>query len=222
MSAKTASIIGATGLVGGELLNLLLDDNYFETVKVLVRRPFAREHAKLEKKLVDFNDNDSLLVALDNSDAVFCAVGTTQRKVKGDKEAYRKVDYDIPVHAARFCKMTGCKIFVLVSAVGANSKSGNFYLSLKGEVEDELKELQIESVHIMRPSMLLGERKETRPLEKIGTPLMKAFSFLLPAKYKPIEARNVAKAMVAAGKRAQKGFFVYEYSEMKKLIIHNS
>jgi uncharacterized protein YbjT (DUF2867 family) len=222
MSAKIATIIGATGLVGGELLNLLLEDSYFETVKVLVRRPFDREHAKLEKKLVDFNDNDSLLVALDNSDAVLCAVGTTQRKVRGDKEAYRKVDYDIPVHAARFCKMTGCKIFVLVSAVGANSKSGNFYLNLKGDVEDEVKKLQIESVHIMRPSMLLGERKESRPLEKIGTPLIKAFSFLLPSKYHPIQARDVARAMWAASKENTKGFFVYEYKEMKKLITHNS
>src|SRR4030095_13426782 len=147
MSAKTASIIGATGLVGGELLNLLLEDNYFETVKVLVRRPFDREHAKLEKKLVDFNDNDSLLLALDNSDAIFCAVGTTQRKVKGDKEAYRKVDYHIPVHAARFCKMTSCESFILVSSVGANSKSNNFYLKLKGEVEDEVTRIGIKSVH---------------------------------------------------------------------------
>src|SRR4030095_14749265 len=215
MSAKTASIIGATGLVGGELLNLLLEDNYFETVKVLVRRPFDREHAKLEKKLVDFNDNDSLLVAVDNSDAVFCAVGTTQRKVKGDKEAYRKVDYDIPVHAARFCKMTGCKIFVLASAVGANSKSGNFYLTLKGEGEDEVKNLQIESVHIMRPSMLLGDRTESRPFEKIGAPVMKAFSFLLPSKYHPIQARDVARAMLAASKKPNKGFFIYEYDQMK-------
>jgi uncharacterized protein YbjT (DUF2867 family) len=137
--------------------------------------------------------------------------------VKGEKEAYRKVDYDIPVHAARFCKMVGCSIFVLVSAVGANSKSKNFYLELKGEVEDEVKKLQIDSVHIMRPSMLLGHRKEFRLGEKIGTPLMKAFSFLLPSKYAPIQARDVAKAMVAAGKRNEKGFFVHEYDQIKEL-----
>jgi uncharacterized protein YbjT (DUF2867 family) len=217
MSTKTATIIGATGLIGGELLNLLLDDDYFKTVRVLVRRPFNKEHSKLEKKLVDFNDNDSLLVALDNSDVVFCTVGTTQKKVKGDKEAYRKIDYDIPVHAARFCKMTGCKTFVLVSSVGANSKSNNFYLKLKGEVEDAVKNVGIESVHIMRPSMLLGEREEFRFGEKIGSLLMKAFSFLLPAKYKPIEAKDVAKAMLAASKEDKKGFFVYEYNEIRRL-----
>jgi uncharacterized protein YbjT (DUF2867 family) len=219
MSSKTATLIGGTGLIGGELLNLLLTDDYFDKVRVLVRRPFNREHPKLEKKLVDFNDNDSLLVALDNSAVIFCAVGTTQKKVKGDKEAYRKVDYDIPVHAARFCKLTGCKIFVLVSAVGANSRSNNFYLKLKGEVEDTIKETGIESVHIMRPSMLLGERKESRPLEKIGQPVMKAFSFLLPSKYKPIEAGDVARAMLAASKKNEKGFFVYEYEEIKKLSL---
>ena len=217
MSAKTATLIGATGLIGGELLDLLLTDNYFETVRVLVRRPFDKQHSKLEKKLVDFNDNDSLLVALDNSDAIFCAVGTTQRKVKGDKEAYRKVDYDIPVHVARFCKMTGCERFVLVSSVGANSKSNSFYLKLKGEVEDEVRKIGIRSVHIMRPSMLLGDRSESRPLEKVGQPLMKALSFLLPKKYKPIEARDVAKAMLAAAIKKETGVFMYEYREMTSL-----
>lgn len=218
MSAKTATLIGATGLIGGELLNLLLVDNYFETIRALVRRPFDKRHSKLEKKLVDFNDSDSLLVALDNSDAIFCAVGTTQRKVKGDKEAYRKVDYDIPVHTARFCKMTGCETIVLVSSVGANSKSNNFYLKLKGEVEDEVTTMGIKSVHVMRPSMLLGERNESRPLEKVGQPLMKAFSFLIPAKYKPIEAKDVAKAMLAAAMKKETGFFVYEYREMMNLL----
>jgi uncharacterized protein YbjT (DUF2867 family) len=217
MIGKTATLIGATGLIGGELLNLILNDDYFGTVRVLVRRPFNRNNPKLEKKLVDFNDNDSLLVALDNSDVVLCAVGTTQKKVKGDKEAYRKIDYDIPVHAARFCKMTGCKTFVFVSSVGANSKSNNFYLKLKGEVEDAVKEVGLESVHIMRPSMLLGNREEFRFGEKIGSPLMKAFSFLLPSKYKPVEATDVAKAMITASKENRKGFFVYEYNEIRKL-----
>jgi uncharacterized protein YbjT (DUF2867 family) len=217
MTSKTAALIGATGLIGGELLNLLLKDDYFSTVKILVRRPFNLVHPKLEKKLVDFNDNDSLLVALDNSDIIFCTVGTTQKKVKGDKEAYRKVDYDIPVHAARFCKMVGCNVFVLVSSVGANSKGKNFYLKLKGEVEDQIGKLGIGSVHIMRPSMLVGDREEFRIGEKIGTPLMKAFSFLLPSKYKPIKAGDVAKAMVAAAKNNEQGFLVYEYEEMRKL-----
>ncbi|MDP4263302.1 MAG: oxidoreductase [Bacteroidota bacterium] len=213
---KTATIIGATGLIGGHLLQLLLDDPYFETVKILIRRPFPLTHPKLEKKLVDFNDSDSLLVAMDNSDVIFCAVGTTQRKVKGDKEAYRKIDYDIPVKAARFCKMTGCETFVLVSSVGANSKSRNFYLKLKGEVEDAVASVGLNAVHIMRPSMLLGDRTESRPGEKIGKGIMNAISFLLPSKYKPIQAKKVAGAMLAAAKENKEGYFVYEYKEMKK------
>src|SRR5205814_8206033 len=106
--------------------------------------------------------------------------------VKGDKTAYRKVDHDIPVNAARFCKMTGCKIFVLVSSVGANSKSKNFYFKLKGEVEDAVKQSGVETIHIMRPSMLLGKHNDFRLGEKIGQPLMKIFSFLIPSTYKPI------------------------------------
>src|SRR5829696_3717055 len=113
MTAKTATVIGATGLIGGELLDLLLKDNFYDKIRVIVRSSFQKQHSKLEKKIVDFNDGDSVLVALDNSDIVFCTIGTTQKKVKGDKEAYRKIDYDIPVNAARFCKMTACKTFVL-------------------------------------------------------------------------------------------------------------
>ncbi len=213
--AKVATLIGASGLIGSHLLQLLLNDPYFDTVRILVRRSLHIEHPKLEKKIVDFNDSDSLVVAIDNSDALFCTVGTTQKKVKGDLEAYRKVDYDIPVKAARFCKMTGCETFVLVSAVGANSKAKNFYLKLKGEVEETIKTVGIRSVYIMRPSMLMGDRKEFRIGEKIGTPVMKAISFLLPSKYKPIQAKKVAEAMLAAAKKNEEGFFVWEYREMR-------
>lgn len=217
--SKTATLIGATGLIGTQLTEELLEDPHYSTVKAIIRRPWDKNHPRLEKKIVDFNDSDSLLVALSNSDVVFCTVGTTQRKVKGDREAYRKVDYDIPVKAARFCKMTGCENFVLVSSVGANSKSNNFYLRLKGEVEDAVKETGLKMVHIMRPSMLLGERKESRPAEKIGKFLMNALAFLIPSRYKAIDAKEVAKAMVAVSKLNTEGFFVYHYEEMKSLTL---
>src|SRR4249920_248078 len=123
----TATIIGATGLIGGYLLEELLKDDHYDMVRILVRRPLELTHPRLEKKLVDFADAESFRLALEGSDIVFCAIGTTQKKVKGDKTAYRKVDYDIAVNAARFCKMTGCSTFILVSSVGANSKSNNFY-----------------------------------------------------------------------------------------------
>ena len=216
--SKTAALIGATGLIGGYLLEELLNDPYFDKVKILIRRPFALDHPKLEKKIVDFTDADSLYVALTDTHTVFCCIGTTQRKVKGDKEAYRKIDYDIAVNAARFSKMTGCEKFILVSSVGANSKSKNFYLNLKGEIEDAVKTQGLKSVYIMRPSLLLGERKETRLIESISKKLMPVFSFLIPAKYKPIQASDVAKAMLAAAKKSDEGFFTWEYNAIKHSI----
>jgi uncharacterized protein YbjT (DUF2867 family) len=162
----TATLVGSTGLIGSFLLEELLNDPYFDTVRILIRRPIDITHPKLEKKIVDFNDSDSLLVALSNSDVVFCSIGSTMKKVKGDKEAYRKIDFDIPVKLARFCKMTGCEKFILVSSAGANSKSRNFYQRLKEETEEAVKSVGLKTVHIMRPSLLLGERKEFR-LEKI-------------------------------------------------------
>jgi uncharacterized protein YbjT (DUF2867 family) len=217
MSERTATLIGATGLVGGELLSLLLDDNYFKKVRILVRRPFTMNHPKLERKLVDFSDADSLLVDLDESDVVFCTIGTTMKKVRGNKEVYRKIDHDIPVNVARYCKIMNCKNYIVVSAIGADSGSRNFYLKLKGEVEDILKKVGIESTYIMRPSMLLGKRNEFRFGERIAIPLMKKIALLLPSRYKPIEARDVARAMLAAAKRHERGFFICEYKKMKQL-----
>ena len=213
----TATIIGATGLIGNHLLEELLKDNYYDTVRILVRRPYEFSHSKLEKKLVDFSDGDSILVAIANSDVVFCAIGTTQQKVKGDKEAYRKVDYDIAVNAARFCKITGCEKFVLVSSVGANSKSNNFYLKLKGEIEEAVKAVGLKTVHIMRPSVLLGERKEFRLAEKISKGLMKMLSFLIPSKYKPIHGKEVVKAMIYVSKLNTENFYTHEYKSIKTL-----
>ncbi len=212
-----ATLIGATGLIGNYLLEDLLKDDSYHTVRILIRRPIELTHPKLEKKLVNFDDKESFSLALEGSNVIFCAIGTTQKKVKGDKAAYRKVDYDIAVNASLFCKMTGCERFMLVSSVGADSKSNNFYLKLKGEVEDAIKAIGLNSVHIMRPSVLLGDRKEFRLGEKIGQGLMKIFSFLIPSRYKPIHGSVVAKAMVTASKKTDMGFFILEYSDIKNI-----
>jgi len=213
----TATLVGATGLIGSHLLQGLLNDPFFDTVRILIRRPIAITHSKLEKKIVDFNDSDSLLVALNNSDILFCAIGTTQKKVKGDKDAYRKIDFDIPVKLARFCKMTGCKKFILVSSAGANSKSSNFYQRLKGETDEAIREIGLKTVHIMRPSLLLGERKEFRLGENIGKAVMTTLSFLIPAKYKAIHGKDVAKVMLSLAKKNEEGYFIHENSEIKHL-----
>lgn len=214
-SHKTVTLIGATGLIGGHILELLIADPYYDHIKVLTRRPLEAKSAKTEVIVLDFTDLEAYKAALEGSYAVFCSIGTTQKKVKGDLDAYRKIDFDIPVHAARFCKELGCQQFLLVSAVGADSNSGNFYLKLKGEVEDRLKAFGIPSVSIFRPSMLLGNRQEFRLAEKIGQAIMKPLSFLIPSKYKAIEAVDVAIAMVNASKQQKEGFEVYHYKEMK-------
>jgi uncharacterized protein YbjT (DUF2867 family) len=217
MDQKTAALIGATGLIGSHLLAILQDDDAFKTIRVIVRRPVAFNHPKIKVMVIDFAYEAAFKAGIAGCDTVFCAVGTTNAKVKGDKEAYRKVDYDIPVKAAMFCAETGCKQFLLVSSVGANSKGGNFYLKLKGEVEDKVKSIGIQSVSIFQPSMLLGKRQESRPAEATVQAISKSLAFLFPSKYKPIAAGMVAKAMIAASKLDKPGFHIYQFREMKAL-----
>jgi uncharacterized protein YbjT (DUF2867 family) len=213
----TATLVGATGLIGSYLLEELLNDPYFDTVRILIRRPIGITHPKLEKKIIDFSDSDSILVALSNSDVVFCAIGSTMKKVKADKEAYRKIDFEIPVNLARFCKMTGCEKFILVSSAGAYAKSMNFYQRLKGETDEAVKEVGPKTIHIMRPSLLLGERKEFRLGENIGKAVMTSLSFLIPEKYKAIQGKDVAKVMVALAKKDEEGVFIHENREIREL-----
>lgn len=212
-----ATLIGATGMIGGQLLQRLLEDPWFDCVRILVRRPFAPEHPKLEKKLVDFNDAESFRLALEDSDVIFSCIGTTQKKVKGDKAAYRAIDFAIPVHAAQYGKDCGCQSFLLVSSVGASARSNNFYLQLKGETEEAVIGSGIPAIHIFRPSLLLGNREEFRFSEKIAAYALPVFSFLIPKKYRPIKSADVATAMLGASKREGTGVFYYEFKEIKEL-----
>lgn len=215
---KKATLIGATGLIGGHLLNLLIDDETFESIKIIVRRPIQITHPKIKIEIIDFDDQTQFSNAVKDSEIIFCAIGTTQKKVKGDLKAYRKVDFDIPIHAAQYGLQEGMQQFLLVSSIGANSKKENFYLKLKGEVEDALIAQNIPSLSIFRPSLLLGKRNEKRTVENIGQFFGKFLKVISPKKYKPIEAKNVAKAMVEAAKLNQKGKHIFEYEEMKNLI----
>jgi uncharacterized protein YbjT (DUF2867 family) len=219
MSKKTAALIGATGLIGSHLLKCLQDDDDFKTITVLVRRILPFSHPKIKVLVIDFYDEAAFKAGIAGCDAVFCAIGTTNKKVKGDKAAYRKVDYDIPVNAARFCMVTACPQFLLVSSVGANSKGGNFYIRLKGDVEEMVKSISIPSVSIFRPSMLLGKRPESRPMEAIAQAISKPLSFLFPSQYKPIAAEDVARAMIAACKQDKPGFHIYHFKEMKAFLV---
>ncbi|MAD96361.1 MAG: segregation protein B [Flavobacteriaceae bacterium] len=217
MKEKHVALIGATGLIGGHLLEYLLADDSITSVKLIVRRPVSFEHPKIEIAMIDFSKEDQFSAALKGMDVVFCSIGTTNKKVKGNKDAYRKVDYDITVNAAKFSEAHGCDQFVFVSSLGANSSSNNFYLKLKGQIEDDIQQLNLNSILIFRPSFLMGDRKEFRFGELLGIVFMKPFSFLLPSEIKPIYASEVAKAMLAATKKNFKGCRVFHFEEMKRL-----
>lgn len=201
---KTALLFGATGLVGHFLLEELLADERYAVVNVFGRRKMGREHPKLQQHLIDFTKPESFAQLL-TGDEVFCCLGTTIRTA-GSQEAFRQVDFDAPLAIAKAAKANGVKTYVLISSMGANPKSRNFYQRVKGEVEQAIAAKLFDKLVIVRPSMLLGPRKEFRLGERIGKVVMIGLGFLVPARYKAIEAQTVARAMVyAANDDALKG-----------------
>ena len=217
MQPQTAVVLGATGLIGELLVKELVNDDSFEKVKLLVRRSLDIVDKKLEVQIVSFDNLVDLRAKLGEGNSIFCCVGTTQKKVKGDKAAYRKIDFDIPVNVAKMAKDAGFNKYMLVSSVGANAQSNNFYLKLKGEVEKAIAEQKFESFHVFRPGMLLGQRKEFRLGELLGKGVMNALPFQLISslkKYRGIQASAVARAMVRASKSNIKGMIVHHYEDM--------
>ncbi len=211
-----AVIIGGTGLVGNHLVQALAHDDVFEKVIVITRRALAT-HPKIENKVVNFEKADELRQSFDTADVIFSTVGTTQKKVLGDESAYRRVDYDIPVNIAKIGLEKGVGQYILVSVVGADRNAGNFYLRLKGEVEDAISSMGYRSVYILRPSMLLGRRNEFRLGETIGKAVMRSASVLFfgqMRKYYPVKAKQVAVAMIAAAKDKVPGVHLLFYDEI--------
>ena len=217
MNEQTAVVIGATGLIGHILVEYLLKDPSFRNVRILVREKTGLSHVKLEEKVVNFNDINDYTQKFGRGDVIFSCVGTTQKKVKGNKAAYRKVDFDIPVNAAKIGIEKGFKKFMLVSSVGADATAKNFYLKLKGETEDALKEFPFENISFFQPSILLGERNEYRSGEQIAKSLMRIFSKLLIGgykKYRAVDAKDVAAAMINESKKNHPGVHYFEYPEI--------
>jgi uncharacterized protein YbjT (DUF2867 family) len=206
MTRYSALLAGASGLVGGECLRRLLASDAYATVKVVTRRPLgaAAQHPKLQQIVVDFARLDSVKAGL-SADHVFCALGTTIRKA-GSQARFREVDFEYPRHLARLALANGARHLSLVSALGASSKSGVFYSRVKGELEDELRAMGWPSLCLLRPSVIAGDRQESRPLERLGAALLSCG----PAAYRPVTAASIAAAMVATALREPPGVTILE------------
>jgi len=210
-SKRTALVVGATGLVGGHCLRLLLADDDWAQVVVLARRRLPASHAKLVSRLVDF-DRLGQLSGFPRVTDVFCALGTTMAKA-GSRPEFHKVDFQYVVETARLSAVSGARQFLLVSAVGADRGSSIFYNRVKGEAEEAVRKLPFGSLQIFRPSLLTGERAEARPIERGGIALFSALSFAMVgplARYRPVEAADVAHAMVEAARRETPGVHVWD------------
>ena len=218
---KTALIFGSSGLIGSELLNIIKQNDNYKKIKLFVRSATNSNDLKIEVVQTDFNNLDKYKNLMVGDDCFFC-IGTTRQDTP-DKNEYRRVEYNIPVDVAKITKSNSVKSFIYVSSLGANPKSTSSYLKNKGQVEEELNKLNFSKLAIIRPSILLGNRKVFRLGERIGILVMKTLSiFFLGSlkKYKPIQAHDVAKAMlVIALKNFEKSFFesddLKEYSNLK-------
>lgn len=187
-----ALLLGATGMVGRELLQLLLHDDAVEKVSVVARRSTGTASPKLIEHVMDLDDMEQH-AGVFAVDAIFCALGTTI-KIAGSQERFRHIDHDYPLTAARLGRQQKARHYLLVSSIGANAKSRTFYTRVKGEVERDILALDYPKTTIARPSLLLGHRDEYRPGERGFAKL----GWLMPAKYKPVQARDVASALVRA------------------------
>ena len=194
---KKALIFGSSGLIGNQLLNKLIESNNYNKIKLFVRSIHEINDPKIEIIETDFNNLEKHKEDIKGDDCFFC-IGTTKKNAP-DKDEYRRIEYNIPVEIAQIAKLNSVNSFLYVSSGFANSKSSSTYLRHKGEVEEELKKLNFPKLVILRPSILLGDRKKNRVVEEIGIIVMKMFSPLFFGglkKMKPIHSEKVAKAML--------------------------
>jgi len=212
---RKAVLIGATGLVGTHLLNYLLQSYLYSEITIYTRKSTGLKNPKLSEIVGDLLD-DKLFGDKIEADDIFCCIGTTQSKTP-DLATYKNIDLGIPVRVAQLGVKGGMNKFLVISAVGANDKSRMFYPRVKGQMEKALLKMNIPQLHIFRPSLILGKRDEFRLGERLGIFFYKVFGFLVPAKYKGIEANTIALAMlkVAEGDYTQK---IFQSNEIKGLV----
>lgn len=213
-----ALVLGASGLVGSELLNLLLKDEKVTEVKIIVRTTLPIKNAKLEQIIADYSSIENMYERL-KTQIVFSCIGSTNNKTP-KKEDYYEVDHDYPLLVAKLCLENGAEGFHLISSLGANSNSSNFYLKMKGETEDELKALSYPRIHIYQPSLLSGKRKEYRLFENIYNYISLIINPLMIGslrKYRSIPSKTVAKAMYKMALNNTEGTFIYSSEKIKEI-----
>lgn len=219
--AKTALLLGASGLVGSHCLQLLLDNVAYGKIIVWLRQPLQVQHAKLQQDIIAFDQIPQYANQLKNVQEVYCCLGTTIKKA-GSPEAFYKVDFTYPYEVAKLAAQNGVQQFLIVTALGANQRSAIFYNRVKGEIETALGMLPLPGLQIFRPSLLLGERQEFRLGEKIGAIVFKmlAIAFLGPLRrYRAIEASVVARAMVRVAQRNLTGVNIFESEKIQALTV---
>ena len=217
---KTALIFGSSGLIGNQLIELLVNNDKFSKIKLFVRSETSNSNSKIEIIKTDFNNLENHKDSIIGDNCFFC-IGTT-RKNTPNKNEYIKIEYDLPVEVAKIAKENSINSFTYVSSLGANPNASGLYLRNKGQAEEALQKLNFPKLFIMRPSILLGNRKENRIGEKIGIFVMKSFSPLFLGKmkkYKPIQVKNVAIAIV---KVAENNFQQTIFESDKIMEISNS
>jgi uncharacterized protein YbjT (DUF2867 family) len=210
---KTAIIIGATGLVGSNLLDLLLQDERFGRVKVFTRRPTGASGSKLEEHIVDFDHPEEWGSSV-SGDILFSAMGTTIRKA-GSKDAQYLIDHTYQYRMAEAAAKSGVGTYVLVSSAGASPSSKIFYSKMKGELEEDVKKLPFGRIRILQPGILDGDRKESRPMERAMISVARSLNYIPGLKkYRPIHARMVAQRMISSALDETPGIRVYTLEEV--------
>jgi uncharacterized protein YbjT (DUF2867 family) len=215
MNQKTAVVFGTTGLIGNLLLEELILSDSYSGIKTFVRQPSGVTHKKMQEIAVDFSNPDTYTNQIKGEDLFIC-LGTTIKKA-GSIKKMEEIDRDLIVLIASVASANGMKRIAVVSSIGANAASSNYYLRIKGEMEHEILKLKFDNIVIVRPSMLLGERKEKRAGEAAGKVVMKIVNPVLVGKmkkYRSIHGRDVAKAMISILHREQTKN-VYESDELK-------
>lgn len=200
---KTAIILGATGLTGSLLLEKLLQDPSFDKIKLFSRSSSEKKSQKIEEHLIDMFQLEQHSEAF-KATVVFCCIGTTKSKTP-DKVIYKKIDYGIPVTAAKLAKKNGIKTFIVISSLGADPNSSVFYNKTKGEMQRDVLKQGLDyaqlDIYVLQPSLIVGDRNEARFGENVAGFFMKVFGFLIPKKYKMIKAETIADAMQILAKR---------------------